>query len=68
MPTASFETFEDYAAASDYLRKLVPPYVIKADGICAGKGAYVIKERGEGEAALRELLVDKVHGEAGKRW
>ncbi len=55
------------AAASDYLQRLAPPYVIKADGICAGKGAYVIKERGEGEAALRELLVDKVHGEAGKK-
>ena len=67
VPTAPFKTFEDYAAASDYLQKLVPPYVIKADGICAGKGAYVIKERGEGEAALKELLVDKVHGEAGKK-
>ncbi len=67
VPTASFETFDDYAGALDYLRKLAPPYVIKADGICAGKGAYVIKERGEGEAALRELLIEKVHGEAGKR-
>jgi phosphoribosylamine--glycine ligase len=67
VPTASFKTFEEYGAASDYLRRLVPPYVVKADGICAGKGAYVIKDPGEGEAALRELLVDKVHGEAGKK-
>lgn len=67
VPTASFETFEDYGAALDYLRRLMPPYVVKADGICAGKGAYVIKERREGEAALKELLVDKVHGEAGKK-
>ena len=67
VPTASFETFQDYTAALDYLRRLEPPYVVKADGICAGKGAYVINSRGEGEAALKELLVDKVHGEAGKK-
>ena len=67
VPTASFETFEEYGRALDYLQGLSPPYVIKADGLCAGKGAYVIKERKEGEAALRELLVDKIHGEAGKR-
>ena len=67
IPTAPFRVFDDYGKASDYLRQLVPPYVVKADGICAGKGAYVIKEKGEGEAALKELLVDRVHGEAGRQ-
>ena len=67
IPTAPFKVFEDYRKASDYLQKLSPPYVVKADGICAGKGAYVVKEEGEGEAALRELLLERVHGDAGNR-
>ena len=49
------------------MRQLIPPYVVKADGLCAGKGAYVIKTEGEGEAALKELFVDRVHGDAGNR-
>jgi phosphoribosylamine--glycine ligase len=67
IPTAPFKVFEDYRKASDYLQQLSPPYVVKADGICAGKGAYVVKEAGEGEAALRELLLERVHGDAGNR-
>jgi phosphoribosylamine--glycine ligase len=67
IPTAPFKVFDEYRRASDYLQQLSPPYVVKADGICAGKGAYVIKEDGEGEAALRELLVEGVHGDAGSR-
>jgi phosphoribosylamine---glycine ligase len=67
IPTAPFEIFDNYPAASKYLQQLSPPYVVKADGICAGKGAYVVKEEGEGEAALKELFVERVHGDAGGR-
>jgi phosphoribosylamine---glycine ligase len=67
IPTARFKVFDNYREASDYLRRLPPPYVVKADGICAGKGAYVVKEDGEGEAALKELFVERVHGNAGDR-
>jgi phosphoribosylamine---glycine ligase len=67
IPTAPFRIFDDYGEAHDYLQTLNPPYVIKADGLCAGKGAYVIKNADEGETALKELLVDKVYGDAGKR-
>lgn len=67
IPTAPFKVFEDYREASDHLRRLSPPYVVKADGICAGKGAYVVKESDEGEAALKELFIERVHGSAGDR-
>jgi phosphoribosylamine---glycine ligase len=67
IPTAPFQIFDDYTKAHDYLQSLFPPYVVKADGLCAGKGAYVVKKRDEGEAALRELLVEKLHGDAGRR-
>jgi phosphoribosylamine--glycine ligase len=67
IPTASFKVFEDYQEALEHVRRLSPPYVVKADGICAGKGAYVVKERDEAEAALKDLFVDRVHGNAGDR-
>jgi phosphoribosylamine--glycine ligase len=67
IPTASFKVFTSYDAALARIKALVPPYVVKADGLCAGKGAYVIDSAEEGEKALRELFIDRVHGAAGDR-
>jgi len=66
VPTASFETFFKYNDAQTYLKSIQPPYVIKADGLCAGKGAYVIFDKQEGEDVLRALMVELIHGNAGK--
>jgi phosphoribosylamine---glycine ligase len=66
VPTAAFKTFSRYNEAREHLDTLRPPYVIKADGLCAGKGAYVIKEKTEGDAVLKNLMVDLIHGEAGR--
>lgn len=65
IPTAPFRTFTSYNSAVSYIRGLALPYVVKADGLCAGKGAYVVNKRAEGQSALRELLIDRVHGDAG---
>ena len=67
VPTAPFKAFLDYHEAATYLAALPPPYVIKADGLCAGKGAYVIRDREEGEKVTRELMVDRIYGDAGAR-
>ncbi len=67
IPTASFKVFTSYGAALAHIKALVPPYVVKADGLCAGKGAYVIDSPEEGEKALKELFIDRVHGAAGDR-
>jgi phosphoribosylamine--glycine ligase len=67
IPTAPFKIFEAFDEAERHIQALKPPYVVKADGLCAGKGAYVIKERSEGEKAARELLADSLFGEAGSR-
>jgi phosphoribosylamine--glycine ligase len=67
IPTASFKVFASYDAALAHIKALVPPYVVKADGLCAGKGAYVIDSPEEGEKALKELFIDRVHGAAGDR-
>jgi phosphoribosylamine--glycine ligase len=64
IPTAPFKIFEAFDKAQRHIQALKPPYVVKADGLCAGKGAYVIKESSEGEKAARELLVDSLFGEA----
>ncbi|MGD0233585.1 MAG: phosphoribosylamine--glycine ligase [Syntrophorhabdales bacterium] len=64
IPTVPFKIFEAFDEAQRHIQALKPPYVVKADGLCAGKGAYVIKESSEGEKAARELLVDSLFGEA----
>ncbi len=67
IPTASFKTFYKYDDAQAYLNTIQPPFVIKADGLCAGKGAYVIQERQDSEHVLKELMVNLIHGDAGRR-
>ncbi len=67
VPTASFKTFSEYKSARAYLDTLKPPFVIKADGLCAGKGAYVIKEISEARDVLKNLMVNAIYGEAGKK-
>lgn len=66
IPTAPFKTFSLYNEALNYVQKLNPPFVIKADGLCAGKGAYVIQKKEEAENIIKDLLVNFVHGDAGK--
>lgn len=65
IPTAKYETFTDYETASAYLREQSAPIVIKADGLAAGKGVTVAATLEEAEKALREMMVDKVFGQAG---
>ncbi len=67
IPTAKYETFTDYEAASAYLRTQSAPIVIKADGLAAGKGVTVAATLEEAERALREAMIDKVFGEAGNQ-
>lgn len=67
IPTAAFRVFDRYDDAGRYLGSLTPPYVIKADGLCAGKGAYVIRDQEEGRSVLSDLMVKGIHGDAGKK-
>ena len=66
IPTAAYETFNDYEAALAYLREQAAPIVIKADGLAAGKGVTVAQSMEEAEKALKEMMVDKVFGESGR--
>jgi phosphoribosylamine--glycine ligase len=68
IPTADWEAFSDFDAAVASLdRDWMLPVVIKADGLCAGKGVTVCQNRDEAVAALKAALVDNAFGAAGKR-
>jgi phosphoribosylamine--glycine ligase len=67
IPAPRSEEFDDIAPALDYLDQLEPPYVVKADGLAAGKGVTVAETRAQAEKALEDCLVHRVFGEAGNR-
>ena len=67
VPTAGFAVFDDADAAEAYVREAKRPLVVKADGLCAGKGVVVAKDTDEALEAVRAMMRDRVHGEAGAR-
>jgi phosphoribosylamine--glycine ligase len=67
VPTARAEAFTDAAEALAALDRFGPPWVVKADGLAAGKGVTVTGDRAAATAAIQAALVGGVHGEAGAR-
>lgn len=65
IPTANFAAFSDYQEASNYLRTVPFPTVIKASGLAAGKGVILPKTLEAGLTSLREIMVDRQFGAAG---
>ncbi len=65
IPTAAHQTFGsgDYDKAVDFLKTLKPPYVLKADGLAAGKGVLIINGFEKACNELKEMLAGKF-GEA----
>lgn len=58
IPTAAYETFDGTTVEQGcrFLETLRPPYVLKADGLCAGKGVLIVPTLEEAQAELREML------------
>jgi phosphoribosylamine---glycine ligase len=67
IPTAAQATFENPNDAITYLKRQPAPYVIKADGLAAGKGVLVTENLPEAEAFINEALGGGLFGAAGKR-
>ncbi|WP_281884612.1 phosphoribosylamine--glycine ligase [Paenibacillus sp. YYML68] len=67
IPTAAYESFDAYEPARAYLDQLKPPYVIKADGLAAGKGVIIAQSIEEAEKALYDIMVVKVFGDSGNQ-
>jgi phosphoribosylamine--glycine ligase len=59
VPTAAYGRFSDPVAAKAFLRTLSPPYVIKADGLAAGKGVVISPDLPEAEAEVEAMLAGR---------
>lgn len=62
VPTASYEAFDDFNKAWEYVKSRPLPAVIKYDGLAAGKGVVVALSYEEAERALRDMLLDSAFG------
>lgn len=67
IPSAGYKVFDDAVHAKAYLADREPPYVIKADGLAAGKGVVIAETRREADAAIDEILFLRKFGTAGQR-
>ncbi len=67
IPTARYRAFQrnEYDAAKAFLQELSPPYVVKADGLAAGKGVLICQTYAEAVEAVEEVLVRNTFGKAG---
>ena len=59
IPTAKFGIFEDYNSAMAFLNKSNMPIVIKADGLAAGKGVSICKDKEEAGKKIKEIIEGK---------
>ncbi|MCL1843052.1 MAG: phosphoribosylamine--glycine ligase [Defluviitaleaceae bacterium] len=66
IPTAEYEVFTEFSAAKKYIADRKPPFVLKADGLAAGKGVVIAENHKDAEAALSEMLQTGKFGAAGK--
>lgn len=67
IPTAEFEVAHTVAEARSAIKKFGLPIVLKADGLAAGKGVLIARDRSEAAAALDVLFAERRFGSSGDR-
>jgi phosphoribosylamine--glycine ligase len=69
IPTAAYDSFtaETVEKGCKFLETLNPPYVLKADGLAAGKGVLIIQDLEEAQEELRNMLVHQKFGAASSK-
>ena len=69
IPTAAYASFtkESVENGCKFLETLQPPYVLKADGLAAGKGVLIIQDLDEAKTELRNMLVNEKFGAASSK-
>ena len=67
VPTSQYKVFDKYEEALKFVKKKGAPIVVKADGLCAGKGVFVCQTLEEAEKALEKIFIEKIFGEAGSK-
>ena len=68
IPCAKSKTFskESLSEGISFLEKINPPYVLKADGLAAGKGVLIINDLDEAKEELSKMILDEKFGDASK--
>src|SRR5690606_14052277 len=66
IPTAAYQSFtaETLTSGLSFLETLSPPYVLKADGLAAGKGVLILEDLEEAKRELKSMLLDSKFGQA----
>ena len=69
IPTAAYDSFtkDTVEAGCNFLETLQAPYVLKADGLAAGKGVLILQNLEEAKTELRNMLVDAKFGDASSK-
>ena len=67
IPTAAYETFEDYDAAVSYLEGADYPIVVKADGLALGKGVLICPDKASAVEAVGSMMKEAKFGASGAR-
>ncbi len=67
IPSAEFQTFNEFSAACEYIDRRGAPIVVKADGLAAGKGVIVAGTADEAKEAAEDMLTNLRFGTAGAR-
>jgi len=67
VPTAEYKLFTNYKEAQEGIHTITPPFVLKADGLAAGKGVLICNNRNEAYNALDLIMKEKKFGKAGDK-
>lgn len=65
IPTAKYQSFENFEDSVDSLKDFSYPLVVKADGLCLGKGVIICQNKEEAIDALEKIFKDKIFGDEG---
>lgn len=65
VPTAKASVFTDFESTVSHISSVDPPFVVKADGLAAGKGVVVAQDQEAAHEAAHSMFVDRAFGEAG---
>jgi phosphoribosylamine--glycine ligase len=66
VPTAAFQVFDNVNEAKRFIIDREPPFVIKADGLAAGKGVLIAHSCEEGVQVVNQMIQNRLFGDSGK--
>ncbi|MDO8580702.1 MAG: phosphoribosylamine--glycine ligase, partial [Candidatus Omnitrophota bacterium] len=67
VPTAAFQSFDNYETAKSFLEKAQYPIVVKADGLAGGKGVMLCDNLLKAQEAVDQIMKQKIFKEAGAK-